>query len=93
MNSMSSYILKLAQYRKNPDNYGYLLGAVSDICDRLIVEKEKVYEYNPSIKGQYEEAIHLKEYSQFDIRLVEKQRVQYPLFMSTSMNLQVHRVG
>ena len=37
------------------------LGAVYDICNTLIVEKDKVYEYNPSIKGQYDETIHLKE--------------------------------
>ena len=61
LNDMSSYIVKLAQYRKEPQTYSYLLGEISDINETLITERDKVYGYNATVKGQYDDTIKLKE--------------------------------
>jgi|GEM_PF-6978598 len=61
LNNMSSYIVKLAQFRQNPRTYGYLLGSISDTSSTLTMEKDKVYNYNPTIKGQYDFTNKLKD--------------------------------
>jgi len=61
INYMSLYIVKLAQYREDPKTYEYLLGNISDYCDTLIMERDKVYAYNPSMKGKYDATNKLKE--------------------------------
>lgn len=60
LNNMSSYIAKLAQFRKDPKNYGYLIGSISDISNTLVMEKNKVYDYNSSINPQYDEVDKIK---------------------------------
>ncbi len=61
LNNMSSYIVKLAEYRQDPKTYSYLLGSVSDISNTLIMEKDKAYNYNSSLQGRYDDANKLKE--------------------------------
>ncbi|MHB8126693.1 MAG: methyl-accepting chemotaxis protein [Desulfitobacteriaceae bacterium] len=87
MNHMSSYIVKLAQYRRDPITYVYLLGSVSDICDTLIIERDKVYSYNSTIKGQYDDTDKLKEITS-KMKDIDSVSINYDDALNTLHNLQ-----